>query len=219
MRFFVGVVIIAVITAPVATFAREAGTGLVAAASRTSLKRLVTSVSLEHGLDPRLMDALVRAESDYDPQAVSHKGAMGLMQLMPATARRLAVDDPFDPEKNIRGGVREFSRLVDRFDGSVPLALAAYNAGEGAVDRFGGVPPYRETRQYVDRIMRMYTGKPYSSVAVKRAAPVRLVREGATGKVVITNVGRTTQVTPVVGVTRSLAADRSGSKLSGGFGR
>jgi soluble lytic murein transglycosylase-like protein len=100
-----------------------------------------------------LIHAVIRQESGYDPYAVSHKGAKGLMQLMPATAKRFGVKDVFDPAENVQGGVKYHRQLLDRYDGDRRLALAAYNAGEGAVDRFGGVPPYRETEDYVDRIV------------------------------------------------------------------
>jgi soluble lytic murein transglycosylase-like protein len=113
---------------------------------------LVERVARRYGLDPALVDAVVRAESGYDPQATSPAGAMGLMQLMPATARALGVVDPYDPVQNVEGGVRYLRGLLDRF-GDVTLALAAYNAGPGAVTRYGGVPPYRETRAYVERVL------------------------------------------------------------------
>jgi soluble lytic murein transglycosylase-like protein len=151
------------------------------------LRTLVHNISREHGVDPKLVDALVRVESSYDPNAVSHRGAMGLMQLMPETARRLDIDDPFDPEKNVRGGVKEISRLVDQYSGNLQLALAAYNAGEGAVARYRGVPPYAETRDYVSRILTLYTGKPYRMGGVIRPArPVKMVRS-RDGVTVITN--------------------------------
>lgn len=107
-----------------------------------------------HGVDPRLVAAVAGAESAYDVRAVSHKGARGLMQLMPATARRFGVteDRIHDPEANVDAGTRYLAWLLDRFDGDLALALAAYNAGEGTVDRYGGVPPYRETRGYLQRI-------------------------------------------------------------------
>ncbi len=104
-------------------------------------------------MEPELIHAVIRQESGYDPYAVSHKGAKGLMQLMPATAKRFGVKDVFDPAENVQGGVKYLRQLLDRYDGDRRLALAAYNAGEGAVDRFGGVPPYRETQDYVDRIV------------------------------------------------------------------
>jgi soluble lytic murein transglycosylase-like protein len=111
------------------------------------------------GLERRLAHAIVRAESNYDPYAVSSKGAMGLMQLMPATARQYGVEraDLFDVEQNLQTGMRHFRLLMERLD-NLPLALAAYNAGEGAVQRYGGIPPYRETQNYVRKILNYYTG-------------------------------------------------------------
>lgn len=115
---------------------------------------LIYETAKRHQLNPALVAALVRAESAYDSKAVSHKGAQGLMQLMPATARRfgLAAGESFVPERNIEAGTRYLAWLLQRFDGDVARALAAYNAGEGTVDRYGGIPPYRETRTYVKRI-------------------------------------------------------------------
>jgi soluble lytic murein transglycosylase-like protein len=178
------------------------------------MRELVDRVSREHGLDPKLVDAVVRVESNYNPSAVSRKGAMGLMQLMPATADRLGVDDPFDPEQNVRGGVREFARLVDRYRGNLQLALAAYNAGEGAVARYSGIPPYSETRNYVSRILSLYTGKPYRLSGSYRAASVRMTTDPSTGRTIITNQ-------PATSTTTALRLGRSGSgsgPLTGGFG-
>lgn len=109
-----------------------------------------------HGLNPTLVAAVVRAESAFRADAVSHKGAQGLMQLMPATARRFGVDprDVFQPSRNLDAGSRYLRLLLDRFDGDLARTLAGYNAGEGTVDRYGGVPPYRETRDYIARIFR-----------------------------------------------------------------
>lgn len=184
------------------------------APSKAGVRDLVRQVSVEHGLDPKLMDALVRVESGYNPRALSHKGAMGLMQLMPATADRLGVDDPFDPEQNVRGGVREFARLVDRYRGNLQLALAAYNAGEGAVARYSGIPPYDETRNYVSRILTIYTGKPYRVSGSYRTVRVRMVTDPSTGKTVITNQ-------PGTKATGGFNLTRTGSgsgPLKGGFG-
>jgi len=105
------------------------------------------------GIDRRLVHAVVRVESNYDPRAISPKGAMGLMQLMPATARQYRVEDPFDVDQNLEAGMRHLRGLLNRFDRS--RALAAYNAGEGAVSKYGGVPPYRETQDYVRRILAL----------------------------------------------------------------
>jgi soluble lytic murein transglycosylase len=119
----------------------------------TAYDDLIEREAKRSNLDAAFVSALIRAESNYEPRAVSRKGARGLMQLMPATARRLSVRKPFDPESNVRGGVRYLRELVDRFGPRPDLVLAAYNAGEGAVETYGGVPPYRETIAYVNRIM------------------------------------------------------------------
>jgi soluble lytic murein transglycosylase-like protein len=110
-----------------------------------------------HHVDPALIAAVIKAESNFDPSAISRKGARGLMQLMPATARRLGVTHAFDPRENIRGGTAYLAELADRYgETSVELILAAYNAGERAVEEFGGVPPYRETRDYVKRVTALW---------------------------------------------------------------
>jgi len=118
---------------------------------------IIEKVSAAHGVDATLVRALIQVESHYESRARSPKGAMGLMQLMPATARQYAVADPYDPASNIEAGIKHLKSLLDRF--TVELALAAYNAGEAAVQRFRGVPPYAETRSYVDRILRL-AGRP-----------------------------------------------------------
>lgn len=114
---------------------------------------IITRVAEAHGVDPVLVSALIRVESNYRPRARSHKGAMGLMQLMPATARQYQLRNPYDPSANIAAGVKHLKSLIDRW--GVEMALAAYNAGETAVRKFKGVPPYRETRNYVRRILSL----------------------------------------------------------------
>lgn len=109
-----------------------------------------------YGIDPRLIKAVIKAESNWDHTAVSSAGAMGLMQLMPATADNLAVADPFNPYQNIEAGVRYLRRMMDMFNGDIILALAAYNAGPNAVKKYKGVPPYAETRNYIKIVMRYY---------------------------------------------------------------
>lgn len=176
------------------------------------LRGIVQRLSAERGLDPKLVDSVVRVESAYNPSAVSHKGALGLMQLMPDTARRLDVDDPFDPEQNVRGGVRELDRLIERFSGNLQLALAAYNAGEGAVERHRGIPPFQETRDYVARVMSLYTGESFRLADGRLVSPVRILRD-AEGRPVITNTSGSDG--------RSLAIARTGGSagaLRGGFG-
>ncbi len=124
--------------------------------SETELHLLINRMADEYGVDARLAHALIRVESNYQADAVSPKGAMGLMQLMPATARQYSVANPFDPEQNLAGGLRHLRGLLDRYGrGRESLALAAYNAGEGAVNKYQGIPPYRETRNYVERIMTL----------------------------------------------------------------
>lgn len=107
-----------------------------------------------HRVDPILLTAVATAESAFDPRAISPKGASGLMQLMPQTARRFGVTDVFDAAQNVQGGARYLSWLLDHFDGDTELALAGYNAGEGAVERYKGIPPYPETERYVDKVLR-----------------------------------------------------------------
>ena len=123
---------------------------------RRKIFAIVQRLAPEYGIHPALAVALIRAESNFDPQALSDKNAQGLMQLIPATAARFRVKKPFDPEQNIRGGMAYLRWLLAYYQGDVDLTVAAYNAGEGAVDRFGGVPPYPETRGYVKRIREVF---------------------------------------------------------------
>lgn len=117
------------------------------------LRALISHAAAQTGVDPILLESLVQAESDFKPREVSPAGAMGLTQLMPGTAKSLGVTDPFDPAQNLIGGAKYLSQMLKQFGGDERLALAGYNAGPGAVRRFGGVPPYKETQHYVDRIM------------------------------------------------------------------
>ncbi len=120
------------------------------------LSDLIGSVAARHGLDSRLVAAVIWVESSSDPSAVSRKGAQGLMQLMPETARQLGVTDALDPNENVEGGTQYLRRQLDDHDGDLSLALAAYNAGPQAVARYGGVPPYPETEKYVRRVLDLY---------------------------------------------------------------
>ena len=126
---------------------------------------IIRAEAKKNDVDASLVSALIRAESNYQPRAVSRKGARGLMQLMPATAKRLAVKKPFDPASNVSGGVRYLKELLKRFKHRPELVLAAYNAGEGAVETYGGVPPYRETIGYVKKILSWWTPAIVASVS------------------------------------------------------
>jgi len=120
------------------------------------MSRLIARAAGAAHVDPALVAAVARAESGFDPAATSACGARGVMQLMPATAQALGVADPYDPAQNVRGGASYLRELLERFHGDVRLAVAAYDAGPGAVERYGGVPPYAETRAYVARVLAAY---------------------------------------------------------------
>ena len=124
--------------------------------SERELEPVIRRHSSQHQLHPALIRAVIKAESNFDPRAVSRAGAIGLMQLMPQTAVRLDVRDMYDPDDNVGGGAKYLRQLLDRFHGNLPLALAAYNAGENAVDRYQALPPFDETRQYVRKVLRYY---------------------------------------------------------------
>lgn len=128
----------------------------------TSYDSLIQSVSNAVALDPALIKSVMHAESAFDPRALSHAGASGLMQLMPATARRFGVTRIFDPQQNVMAGSRYLRKLLTQFDGDMRLALAGYNAGENAVIKYGGIPPYSETRNYVRKVLGLY--KSYRSL-------------------------------------------------------
>lgn len=117
---------------------------------------LISDASKEFNVDSRLLKAMIKAESDFDPRAISRKGAMGLMQIMPENFKMLNLKNPFDPWQNIRAGAQYFKKLYKRFNGKLALSLAAYNAGPTAVDRYKRIPPYQETEEYVRRVLRYY---------------------------------------------------------------
>ena len=126
--------------------------------SKQKFDGMISAAASRYGIDPHLVRAIVKAESDYDEKAVSKKGATGLMQLMPATATRMGVKNIHDPEDNVEGGIRYLSKLLKMFDWQVPLAVAAYNAGENAVVKHGNrIPPYSETQTYVKRVLHYYS--------------------------------------------------------------
>jgi soluble lytic murein transglycosylase len=169
---------------------RKIDAGLIRPRTRLSMGRLEGTImhhSKRHRLDPALLSAVIKAESDFDPDAVSRAGAIGLMQLMPQTAMRLDIHDPFNPEQNIAGGARYLRYLLDRFNGNLPLALAAYNAGATRVEQYDALPPFRETRHYVKKVLRYYrmfgdrrfnepyTVKPFSPVTWPRTAALQAV--------------------------------------------
>jgi soluble lytic murein transglycosylase-like protein len=148
----------------------------------TTLLPVISRLAHHHGVDARLVQAIITVESRFNPKAVSHAGAQGLMQLMPATAARYEVDDPFDPHANIEGGIRYLRDLLQRFPGDLRRVLAAYNAGEAAVERYGGIPPYPETQDYVARVMTLYG---------RDAWPQKIYRyQTASGGILFTNVPR-----------------------------
>ncbi len=140
---------------------------------------LVNRIAREGGIEPDLVKAIIRVESNFNPFAVSRKGAQGLMQLMPGTAANHAVNNAFDPEQNIAGGVRYLRSLLDLFGGDLGLGLAAYNAGENAVTRYNGIPPYRETREYVAKVLALYRTRRFDPLPDRHSArrPSRVPRE------------------------------------------
>jgi len=156
---------------------------------RGQYAELINAIAAENEVDPALVKAIIRAESNFDQRAISRKGAQGLMQLMPGTAGRYAVGNTFDPAENIRGGVRHLRFLQDRFPGQVHLAIAAYNAGEGAVLRYKGIPPYAETRQYVSRVLRLYDQANVLPVSARRTGAADRAPAGSTTAKVYRQMG------------------------------
>ena len=172
-------------------------TGLVRGAQSTPLEvdAAIEQAARRHNVDANLVRALIRVESNFNPQAVSRKGAIGLMQLMPSTAKQLNVTNPYDPVQNVDAGVRHLKKLLQDFGGNVKLSLAAYNAGEGAVHRSSGIPNYAETKNYVKRISALYASGnvgPLSGLSspryeALRYEPVRVSRN-AQGVLTFTNI-------------------------------
>ncbi|HSD51843.1 MAG TPA: transglycosylase SLT domain-containing protein [Candidatus Methylomirabilis sp.] len=197
---------------PLPAFGLPRGVNLV----RGQYAGLINQVALEEGVDPELVRAIIKAESNFDTYALSRRGARGLMQLMPGTAGRYSVTDIYDPEANIRGGVRYLRHLQDLFPGRLPLALAAYNAGEQVVLRYGRVPPYSETQRYVDRVLGAYgrhdlSGDRSRALASRRRSRTELVELDPSPPTVYRTVDadgtpRYTNIPPVVrrssGITR-----------------
>ncbi|WP_449240636.1 lytic transglycosylase domain-containing protein [Desulfoscipio gibsoniae] len=135
-------------------YQRAAGAHTVTGATKSGLEEMIEQVALKYGVDQALVKSVVQTESGFNPRAVSRAGAMGLMQLMPETAASLGVTNPLDPAQNLDGGVRYLKQMLNRYDGNVSLALAAYNAGPGTVDKAGGVPNYRETHNYIQKVAK-----------------------------------------------------------------
>lgn len=133
-----------------------------AALPDAGLEPMIARHSGDQNLDPKLVRALIQAESGYNVKAVSNKGAIGLMQLMPDTASELKIRNPYDPDQNIRGGTLYLRQMIDHFAGKVELAIAAYNAGPGAVEKHGGIPPFAETRDYVRRVLALWRGADFA---------------------------------------------------------
>lgn len=131
-------------------------TGYGDSASKEEINNLIEVYSQKNGLDPDFVRAVVKQESGFNPKATSHCGAMGLMQLMPGTAKGLGVQNPYNAEDNVKGGTKMLSNLLKTYGGNKELALAAYNAGGGAVKKYGGIPPYQETQRYVKSVLSMY---------------------------------------------------------------
>lgn len=156
-----------------------------AASTPADIDSAIALAAARHNVDPNLVRAVVKVESNFNPNAVSRKGAMGLMQLMPSTARQLKVKNPFDPEQNVDAGVRHLKHLLESYGGNVKLTLAAYNAGAGAVARSSGVPRYAETQNYVRRITTLYNSGSVFEVVPSRD-PVRVQRD-ARGVLYISN--------------------------------
>jgi soluble lytic murein transglycosylase-like protein len=159
-----------------------------AKANREKIEVMIREVSDRYRVDPALVRAVIETESNYNSTAVSSKGALGLMQLVPGTAQQMGVSDAFDPKQNLDGGVRYLHTLLERYNGDLDKALAAYNAGPGAVDRAGGVPRYRETREYVQKVTDSYfrPGSDRLPSAYNAPRPIyRMVDEN--GRLVFTN--------------------------------
>lgn len=155
---------------------------------RDGAEKLVREAAQRHHVDPALIRAVIETESNWNPTAVSRKGARGLMQLIPSTAQRFGVNDMFNPKQNVDAGVRYLKTLLERYNGNLDLALAAYNAGEGAVDRAHGIPAFRETRNYVQKVQNAYF-RPGSGRLADAFTYRRIIRKETdeSGRIIFTN--------------------------------
>ena len=155
---------------------------------RDGVEKLVREAAERHQVDPALIRAVIETESNWNPAAISRKGALGLMQLIPTTAQRYGANDVFSPKQNVEAGVSYLKTLLERYNGNLDLALAAYNAGEGAVDRAHGVPSFRETRNYVQKVQEAYfrPGSGRLDSAYTRANQIHRVVEPS-GRIIFTN--------------------------------
>jgi len=159
-------------------------------AIQADVASLINQIALEQGVEDALVHSVIRAESNYNPRAVSPKGALGIMQLIPSTARRFGVTNAFDPKENIQGGVRYLRFLLDYYNNDYPKAIAAYNAGEGAVDKYHGVPPYPETQSYVIRVARnLKTARQVRAKQAPAAAETAPVQTAETHRPIQTSIG------------------------------
>ena len=152
--------------------------------------QLINQIATQHDIDPALVNAVARVESNFNPRAVSPKGALGVMQLLPSTAKRFDVHDVYDPKQNIEGSVRYLKFLRNMFSGNIPLMLAAYNAGENAVKKYNGIPPYTETQNYIRKIQQFYKKKTLSSQKKSALKSNIIIYQNKTGEIFYSNLER-----------------------------
>jgi len=181
-----------VTAAPVRTVAASNPDQAATLAQSRDINEIIERVSAEQGVETPLVHSVIRAESNYNPRALSPKGAQGIMQLIPSTAKRFGVANVFDAEENIQGGVRYLRFLLDYFNGDYPRTIAAYNAGEAAVERYNGIPPYAETQNYVYQVAKnLKTARQQKSkVAAKQTPPAAAAPTAEAAPPIIASVGQ-----------------------------